>query len=62
MTVENKKKGMASLIKDFFGMDAATAVKEYKQLSSEDKAQIASAIAREIGLTQDDVSFTLVPY
>lgn len=60
--METKKKGMSSLIKEFFGMTATQAVKEYKELSDTDKLQLASAAARALGIPQEDCSFTFVPY
>jgi hypothetical protein len=62
MNITDKKKGMSSVIKEFFGMSAAQAIKEYKELTEKDKVELASAAARELGLTQDDVSFVMVAY
>ena len=60
--IVNKKIGKATLIKEFFGMTAADAVREYKRLDDKDKVELASAAAREKGLTQEQCDFEMVDY
>jgi hypothetical protein len=60
--MDNKKISATVLIKDFFAMSATQAVKECKELSSVERQQLGSAIAREQGLLQEQLSFELVDY
>lgn len=60
-----KKQSMATLIRGFFklqGEDLKDFTHQYQQLTDEDKAQLASAIARDKGMTQAECSFPLVEY
>lgn len=63
--MEPRLKSASALIFAFFRVSGET-VAEFKammdKLSATDKAQLASAIARQQGLTQADVDFTLVEY
>lgn len=56
------KQSRAGLIRNYFGLSGADAIREIKALSDSDKAQLGSAIAREQGLSADDLDFDLVPY
>ena len=47
-----------TLIRDFFG----ATLQEIKALTSEDRQQLASGIARNMGLTQEDCEFQFVEY
>lgn len=60
--MNEKKIGMSSLIKEFFGMTAAQAVKEYRELSDIDKVQLASAAARALEIPEEECSFDFVAY
>ena len=62
MTPEKKTKGALVLIKQFFGLTLLEAKAEKEKLTDLDVQQIASAIARQQGLTQEDVNFELIPY
>jgi hypothetical protein len=63
--MDKQRKSAAVLIFGFFRIPGET-VAEFKamsdKLSLEDKLQLASAIAHQQGLTQNDVGFTLVEY
>lgn len=52
------KVGRVKLIRDFFEAPA----REVMQLSKDDMAQLGSAIARQMGLKQDDCDFEFVAY
>ena len=56
------KKGSLVLIKQFFGMTMSETKAEVEKLTDVDRAQLGSAIAREQGLTQEQVSFEMVAY
>jgi hypothetical protein len=60
--VETTKKAGLVLIARYFGLPLLEAKREAEHLTAEDKAQLASAIAREQGLTEDGVQFDLVAY
>lgn len=45
-----KPKSDVILIKEFFGMDNTTALKEIKALSANEKAEIVAMVRAEIGL------------
>ena len=65
MTETIKKQSMATLIRGFFklpGEDLKDFTHQYQQLTDTDKAQLASAIARNNGLSQAECSFPLVEY
>jgi hypothetical protein len=60
-----KKANALTLIKDFFkgeNQSVAQFAVEYKALTEKDKLELASAIAREKGLTEDDLTFSPVNY
>jgi hypothetical protein len=50
------------LIKTYFGLTMLEAKAEKEKLTELDVKQLASAVARERGLTQEDVTFELIPY
>lgn len=52
----------AALIRNFFGLSGTEAITQIKSLPEEDRVQLGSAIAREQGLTQEQVDFPLVAY
>ena len=56
------KKSAAVLIKQFFSMTMLETKAEKEKMSELDWMQLASGVARELGLTQGDVTFELVPY
>lgn len=60
--MEQTKKAALVLISRFFGMALKEAKDQSEKLTLTDKAQLASAIAREQKLTQDDVNFEMIPY
>jgi hypothetical protein len=53
------KHNRIKLIRDFF---APVTMDEMKKLTKDDMAQLGSAIAREMGLTQEQCEFELVAY
>ena len=55
---KSQGKGAALLVKKFFGATN----EEILSLPKEDRFQLASAIARADGLTQDELEFPLVAY
>lgn len=58
MAQPNTKIGAIKLVRDFYGAK----MDELKALPQKDRDQLASAIARQQGLTQDEVSFVMVDY
>ena len=48
-----------AVIKSYFGMTAAVAMKELKPLSEAEKLDLARGAAKEMKLTQDQVNFPL---
>lgn len=50
------------LIKEFFGLSAQDAIKELRALTDQDKSELASAIARQRGLSEVDCDFAFVAY
>lgn len=52
------KQSAVTLVRNYFGASMA----EMKALTGQDRQQVASAIAREQGLTPDQVNFELVAY
>lgn len=58
----DNKIGKARVIKEFFGMTAQQAVKEYKELTEQDKSELASAAARALGYSADQCEFEFVAY
>lgn len=65
-TITNKKKqSMATLICQYFrlqGESLADVKRQYMDLTETDKLQLASAIAKAQGLTEDECSFGFVEY
>lgn len=60
-----KKTSMATLIRNYFKIAGETLVEftqQYKALTEQDKLQLASAIARDMGLTENECSFGFVEY
>lgn len=55
---EQMKHKAITLIREYFGCQ----LQEMKALSSEDRQQLASAIAREKGYKEEDCEFKHVPY
>lgn len=53
------KQSRIKLIRDFFN---PVTMSEMKALNAKDLAELGSAIARQKGLSQDDVDFELIPY
>ena len=62
MQPTTNKKAALVLIAKFFGLALKEAKDECEKLTTLDRQQLASAIAREQGLTQDDCNFEMVPY
>jgi hypothetical protein len=60
--MDQKKVGKATLIKEYFELSARDAVEAYKKLTDQDRLEIASAIARQKGLTEDQCDFQFVDY
>lgn len=61
----DKKFSMATLIREYFkvqGEDLPSFTRQYKALTETDKLQLASAIARDKGLTQEQCAFGFVEY
>ena len=61
----NKKISVTFLIRDFFKVSGETLPdfsRQFKMLTDLDKQQLASAIARSQGLTQDQCDFELIEY
>lgn len=58
-TMENEKWSAIKLIREFF---APVTMDEMKALTGADRLELASGIARERGLKQDDLQFTMVTY
>jgi len=56
------KKSPIVLIKMFFGLTLQEAKAEKERLTDLDMLQLASAIARQMGLNTEDLSFDLVTY
>lgn len=56
------KKSTLVLIARFFDISLKEMSVEAKALSEKDKVEMASAIARQQGLGQEDVSFGMVEY
>lgn len=60
-----KKQSMAMLIREYFKLQGESLpdfTRQYKALTEEDKLQLASAIARSKGLTENECSFGFVEY
>ena len=57
-----QKKAALVLIAKFFGLGLKEAKDQAEKLTPQDRAELASAVAREMGLTQDECNFTLVEY
>ena len=57
--MQDNRVGAVKLIRDYF---APITMEQMKALTSEDRAQLGSAIAREQGLKQEQVSFEMVEY
>ena len=60
-----KKQSTATLIRNYFKIAGETLpdfTRQYKELTDSDKAQLASAIARDMGLSESDCSFPFVEY
>lgn len=59
----DKKQGALIVLKSYFGFKDGQTLKEFvaelKDLSDEDKLELAQAVAEGMGLTQDEVSFKL---
>jgi len=53
------KRGKPAVVREFFEMSAAEVMAEWKNLTTEDKDELAIGAAKCLGLTQDDVSFDL---
>ena len=53
------QKGQLSVIKEYFEMAAGDMRKEGKDLSVDDKLELAQESAKELGLTADEVSFPI---
>ncbi len=60
--MEKQKIGALSLIKQFFGMSLDQMKEERSKLTQQDILQLGSAIARERGIAQEDLSFELISY
>lgn len=60
--METKKRSKTLLIKDFFNLTVNEARTQIMALSELDKLQLASAIARQLGLPQDACDFEFVAY
>lgn len=58
MAPAKAKRGAAGLIKQFFGSPTP----EIMALSKEDRVQLGSAIARQLGMVQEELEFELVAY
>jgi hypothetical protein len=52
------KQKAITLVRDYFGCS----LQEMKELSGLDRQQLASAIARERGISQEDCEFELIAY
>ena len=59
--MSEQKKGLAVVLKQFFGKGQKTAefAVEYKALAEEEKLELARLAAVELGFTQDEVGFPL---
>ncbi len=57
------KKSMTSVIKQYFGLHPGQKLIEFrdelKELTADDKKELAVLAARDLGLTQDQVDFPL---
>ncbi len=53
------QKGQLSVIKEYFEMAAGDMRKEGKDLSVDDKLELAQESAKELGLKADEVSFPI---
>ena len=60
--MEKVKIGCATLIKQFFGLTLQEARAELATLTEKDKIELASSIARERGIVQEDCKIELVEY
>lgn len=52
----------AKLIRDFFGLSGSDAIIQIRALTDIDRVQLASAIARALGYSQEQCDFELVEY
>lgn len=65
MSEITKKQSMATLIRQYFKIAGETLpdfTRQYKELTETDKLQLASAIARDMGLSENECSFGFVEY
>lgn len=58
----NDKHSKAKLIRDFFALSGADAIREIGGLGDANRLQLGSAIARERGLSEAECDFTFVQY
>ena len=56
------KKAALVLIAKFFDLKLKEAKDECEKLTPIDRQQLASAVARQMGLTQEQVNFVMVEY
>jgi hypothetical protein len=59
----NKQKGKLGVIKEYFGFQLGQGLRDFqdecKALNDAEKTELAIGAAKNLGLTQDDVSFPL---
>jgi len=56
--MEQKPSQKIKLIRDFFG----ATMSDMKNLTSKDRDELGSAIARQLGISEKDAGFTFVEY
>lgn len=60
---DTKTKGITTVIKEYFGYREGQTLSDFaaevKQLSDAEKLELAQGAARNLGLTQDQVGFSL---
>ena len=54
-----QKRGQVGVIKEYFGMTPGDMRKEYKDLSVDDKLELAQGSAKALGLKAREVSFPI---
>jgi len=52
----------AKLIRDFFGLSGTEAIRQIRELTDVDRVQLASAIARHLGIAEAGCDFSFVDY
>ena len=54
-----EKRGQVGVIKEYFNMTTVDMRAEYKELSDDQKLELAKGAAKELGLQAEEVSFPL---